>query len=388
MDNKEAKTGQKQTGKKPGFLRRLSTLFLILVVVLTAAVLSTMEDGSHFATLRRWLMYGDGAQTQNLYTYAPHEGNRCEPLGQDLLMVSPNAIQLLQRGGTLLFEIPISMNAPVISIGTDIAAVCDAGGNTVCVLNQSGLLWTHTVPDELLCYSARVSRDDIVTITEQTSGYKASVSTYDSRGNLTFRFDSHDSYICDATVSDDGKWLTAISLDAQNGVFTSNLILFDLATAERLGSYPLRDGLVMDLSITGNNIITLCDKRLMITTSDGEPVLNFAYGERYLHDYALTGKDFCALLLGRYQSSNICQLATFGLDGEALATLELTEEVLDLDAAGEYLAVLYSDTLVIYDKTLTETARLDGTDYAGHIRMSSDGTALLVAETSAWRFLP
>lgn len=387
MDTKETKNGGNR-GKKRGVLQKLPTLLLILAIVLTAAVLSTMEDGSHFATLRRWLMYGEGAETQNLYTYAPHQGNRYEQLGDDLLIVNPNAIQLLQRGGTVLFEIPINMTAPVISVGTDTAAVCDTGGSTVYVLDRTGLLWTHTVPDDLLCYSARVSEKDIVTITEQKSGYKASVSTYDSRGNLTFRFDSHESYISDAAVSRDGKWLAVLSLDTQSGVFTSNIVIFDLNTAERIGSYPLRDGLVMDFTLCGETIVTLCDKRLAITTSDGESVLNFAYGERYLHDYTLEGEDFCTLLLGRYQSGNICQLATFDLDGAALATLELTEEVLDLDSAGAYLAVLYSDTLVIYDRTLTQVARLDGTDYAGHVRMSSDGTALLIAETSAWRFLP
>ena len=52
------------------------------------------------------------------------------------------------------------------------------------------------------------------------------------------------------------------------------------------------------------------------------------------------------------------------------------------------LAVLYADQLVIYDRTLTEIVRLDETDRAGGVRMDRDGTALLIAETSAWRFLP
>lgn len=189
-------------------------------------------------------------------------------------------------------------------------------------------------------------------------------------------------------MTNDGSKLIVVSLEARGGVFASNLVVFDVETAERLGSYVLRDGLVLELTVTGKEIVTLCDKRLMITTLDGETVFNYAYGERYLHDYALTGEDFCALLMGRYQSSNVCQLVTFGLDGEELAALDLTEEVVDMSAAGNCLAVLYHDTLVIYDRMLNEIARLDGTDYAGHVRMSDDGTALLAAETSAWRFLP
>lgn len=76
------------------------------------------------------------------------------------------------------------------------------------------------------------------------------------------------------------------------------------------------------------------------------------------------------------------------MKGEEIASLEITEEILDMSAAGEYLAVLYSDSLVIYTRDLQEHARLDGTDYAGHVIMNSDGTAMVIAGTAAWRFLP
>ena len=75
-------------------------------------------------------------------------------------------------------------------------------------------------------------------------------------------------------------------------------------------------------------------------------------------------------------------------EGQEIASLEIDEEVLDLSAAGEYLAVLYSDSLVIYDRELEESARLVGTDYAGQVIMESGGTALVITGTAAWRFLP
>ena len=71
-----------------------------------------------------------------------------------------------------------------------------------------------------------------------------------------------------------------------------------------------------------------------------------------------------------------------------LASLPLTEEVLDISAAGSYLAVLYGNSVVVYNKDLTEHARMEGTDYAGQVEMEDDGTVLLIAGASAWRFLP
>lgn len=395
MANKELKneqahqeTVEKKQPKKRSFFHRFLLLILILVIVLTIAVLSTMEDGNHFAALRRYLMYGNSAQTQDLYTYASHQNNLYEQLGEELLVVNPNSIQLLHRDGTALYELQVNMTSPVISVGRELAAVCDAQGNTVYVLSNSGLRWKHQSADGLLCYCARLSSSDYLAVTEQKNGYKASVSVYDSKGSLIFRFDSHDSYLSDAIVTDDGKHLFVLALGENHGTFASTVIVYDLSTAQRLGEYPLSDGLALDAAVSGECAVLLCDKRLAIVTLDGETVLNHAYGEQYLHDYALTGEDFCALLLGRYQSGNVCRLVTFSLDGEKLAALDLTDEVLDISAAGDRLAVLYSDALVLYDRTLTEIARLEDTEHAGSVRMNADGTALLIAETSARRFLP
>ena len=148
------------------------------------------------------------------------------------------------------------------------------------------------------------------------------------------------------------------------------------------------DGLTLDFFVRDDRVISLCDKRLAITTLGGETLLDRPYGNLYLHDYALTADDFCALLLGRYQSGNVGELTTYSLTGEEIASMEITEEVLDISAAGDYLAVLYSDSLVIYTRDLAEYSRMDDTGYAAQVRMEKEGTALVIAATSAWRFLP
>ena len=379
---------QEKAERKPGVSRRLPLLLLILAVVLAVVVLTTMEDGRHFASLRRWLMYGDSSQTQNLYTYAADSSNRFGQLGEDLLVVGPKSIRLLQDDGTAVYDLQVSMTAPRLSVGGKLAAVCDVGGSTLYVLDSAGVCRTLTTDRGLCYYTARMNEKDYLAVTEQKNGYKASGSVYDAEGELLFHCDSHDSYISDAAVTEDGKYLVAVGLDQKDGAFASTLLVYDLASAQRVGDGFIRDGLVLDFALSGDKVISLCDKRLAITTLSGETLLDHAYDNLYLHGYALTGDDFCALLLARYQAGNICQLTTFDLDGNQIASVEVTEEVLDLSASGEYLAVLYSDSLVLYNRDLTEYARLEGTDYAGQVQMGADGTALLIAGTSAWRFLP
>ena len=387
---KESKQKQETAGEKPkrSGLRSLPKLLLLLAVVLVVVVLTSMEDGNHFASLRRWLMYGDSGTGQNYYTYVADGNNRFALLGEDLLVVNQNTLQLLSDDGTIRYSLSVSMTTPMVSVGGDVAAVCDVGGSSLYLLDETGTRREMTLSSGLRYYSARLNSAGWLAVTEEKNGYKASISVYNSSGELVFSFDSYDSYITDALVTEDCRSVVAVSLAPQDSVFSSTLLVYDLSEAVLTASCPIRDGLPMDITCTGDELLALCDTRLAIADLEGNTILDYPYGSMYLHDYAFGGKDFCALLLGKYKAGNICELTTFDLEGQQFASLEVTEEVLDLSAAGNYLAVLYSDSLVIYTRDLQEHARLDGTDYAGHVIMEPGGTAMVITGTAAWRFLP
>lgn len=387
---KESKQKQGAAGEKPKHsgLRSLPKLLLLLAVVLVVVVLTSMEDGNHFASLRRWLMYGDSGTGQNYYTYVADGNNRFALLGEDLLVTNQNTVQLLSDDGTIRYSLSVSMTTPMVSVGGDVAAVCDVGGSSLYLLDETGTRREMTLSSGLRYYSARLNSAGWLAVTEEKNGYKASISVYNSSGELVFSFDSYDSYITDALVTEDCRSVVAVSLAPQDSVFSSTLLVYDLSEAVLTASCPIRDGLPMDITCTGDELLALCDTRLAIADLEGNTILDYPYGSMYLHDYAFGGKDFCALLLGKYKAGNICELTTFDLEGQQIASLEVTEEVLDLSAAGNYLAVLYSDSLVIYTRDLQEHARLDGTDYAGHVIMEPGGTAMVITGTAAWRFLP
>ena len=104
--------------------------------------------------------------------------------------------------------------------------------------------------------------------------------------------------------------------------------------------------------------------------------------------FALHGDDFVALNLSRYRSGSMGRIVTVGLDGAELASLETRQDVVDIDACGKYLAVLYSDKLVVYTSDLAEYASLDDTRHAKNVLMRRDGTALLLGAAQARLFIP
>ena len=118
-------------------------------------------------------------------------------------------------------------------------------------------------------------------------------------------------------------------------------------------------------------------RRLLFPAYFGDPQL-----------MALPAENYAALLLSRYRSGSTMKLVTVASDGTEMASLDSSQEVLSMSAAGKYIAVLYSDSLVLYTPQLQEYARLDGTEYARSVIMREDGTAVLIGSSSAWLYIP
>ena len=75
-------------------------------------------------------------------------------------------------------------------------------------------------------------------------------------------------------------------------------------------------------------------------------------------------------------------------DGQRLGLLDERREIVDISAAGKFVAVLCADSLTIYTEELKEYATLSGTDYAKRVIMRPDGTALLVGASRSRLFVP
>lgn len=189
----------------------------------------------------------------------------------------------------------------------------------------------------------------------------------------------------------DGKHLAAVTLGQEAGTFVSNIVLYNLEKAgevEPAADYDVEDGLVAAIAEQDGRILTVSDTCLTIADPNGEVQNTYSYASAYLRGYDLGGDGFAALLLNRYRSGSVGHLVTVGEDGEEIASLEVTKEVLDLSAAGRYLAVLYTDSLVVYNEDLQAYATYEGTDYASGVLMRPDGSALMLSMESASLFLP
>ena len=75
-------------------------------------------------------------------------------------------------------------------------------------------------------------------------------------------------------------------------------------------------------------------------------------------------------------------------EGVLTGSLVLNEQVLSIDAAGRYFAVLTADRLDIYTQDMTLYSSLEGTQNARKVLLREDGTAMLIASETARLYVP
>ena len=379
--------------KKPKKHRKLKAFFLfllVLVVVLGVVLVAAYRDGTGFDVLRRYFNYGKVEEVggEVIYDYDASVRNRFAALENRLVVLSDTKLSILSPDGGEVWSETVNMTNPTLCAGGGRVAAYDIGGTELYVVDQQGALLHLTTDEEEPFIAATLNHDGWLAVTAEKKGRKGSVAVYDEEMELVFELYSGNRFVTDAYVTDDDRYLAVVTLGQEENVFVSNMVLYDLTQEEPVADYSIKDGLVVDIAQQDDRLVTVSDTCLTFAGTDGTDLATYPYDGLHLRAYDLEGSGFAALLLNRYQSGSVGQLVTVAPDGTTLASLDVTREVLDISAAGRYLAVLYTDSLVVYNPNLQVYASLSGTDFATGVLLRTDGSALQLSSESAGLFLP
>lgn len=381
--------GEKKQKKRGGKLKSFFLFVLTLVLVLGVVVIAAYRDGTGFDVLRRYFNYGRTEQSAEAgYDYDASAQNRFAALGDTLVIMSDTSLQAQVRGGDVLWDSSIRMESPALVSGGGRVVAYDVGGTELYVLDENGLVGQLTADEEEPLIAVTVNEQGWMAVTAKKENYKACVSVYNKELEKVFDFNSSRRFVSDAYVTDNCKFVAAVTLGQERGAFVSDVVLYDLTQTEPVADYSVKDGLVLQIGQQGECLTTVADNMLTMADVDGTVKGEYSYGTSFLREYDLGGDNYTVLLLNRYQSGNVGRLVTVGTDGTETASLEVNDEVRSLSAAGRYIAVLYTDSLVVYNQDLQTYATLKGTGYAKSALVRNDGSALLISAESARLFLP
>ncbi|MCB7049572.1 DUF5711 family protein [Intestinimonas butyriciproducens] len=378
--------------KKPNIFVRLLAFLVTLALLLGAVAAVVYRDRLNFDSIRRWFVYrslekSDSGQTESFQYDSAGKGGYSR-VGDDLLVWSTAGVRLYSSGGVEYLNESLTLNRPVADTCGSAALIYDAGGNVLHTYEDRSTSFVLNTEQGHEILSARMGPGGSFAVTTRESGYKGVVTVYSSGGHPVVGIRISTRFVTDGLLSDDGKTVAVLTVGQNEDVFESGLDLYALDGDVPFASYSLGNNAILDLRADGSAFWALGESSLSVARADGSAAVHYDYAGRYLKDYALEGDGFSALLLGKYRAGSGAALVTVGADGQELASLDLEDQVLDLDASGRYVAVLTAAGLTLYTKDLQLYDALENTMGARSVVLRSDGTAFLVGGETARLYIP
>lgn len=383
LQNAEERPGRK------GLVKRI-VVFVVLVVAVCAAVgLVLFQESLNFDALRRYFKYFNlrDQEDSGIYTFDSHNSNRYGAAGSGLAVGSVGGLVYYQDNGAERYSIQSQLALPQLITRGKMMLCYDVGGTTLLLGNTNGELLNLSSDKAIL--DADLASTGALCYSSSSSGYKSVLTVYNAGQELIYRWLSSTTYMPLCAIPEKGSYLAAVGLGASGGAFESSVYFFRTDAEEIQQQVSLGNELIYDLFfLDSDTVCAVGEQSVQLVDVDGTYLGSYTYEEPYLKDYDTQGDGFLTLVTNMYRAGNRNTLRTLDESGSEIASLYLGQEVLDLSASGNYVAVLTPDDLTIYTSSLNVYAQTNDIGSATSVIMREDGSALLLGGGQGWLYLP
>lgn len=370
--------------------RRIWSLVGLVIFVLLLLAVILFHQELNLDRLRRFVTYlnVDTDGDYGHYSYESHNSSAYAAFDDGLAVASVAGLKLFGPDGVETASASSTMTTPALDTGDRVALAWDAGGTSIIAASAKEGTVLDLVTEQALL-DADISEGDEIAYAVAADGYRTVLTVLDSNQKETFKWYSSSSYLPLCAVSEGGDQLAAVALGQNEGAFESRLLLLDTAVEDQEGvTVSLGNQMIFDLDYLGSRLCAVGENSLCMVDDNGEVLGTYDYDSSYLMDYSLDGDGYAVLSVNEYRAGSRYSIVTVDDNGEEIASTYLGEEVLSVSAAGNYVAVLTAERLLIYTSDLElyhETVEIAG---ASRAAMRGDGSVLLIGSDSAELYLP
>lgn len=387
------RSARKSKGSKVRRVVGSSIAGLLTLILIVGAVLAVIyRDELNIDSLKRLLTYqnlekDEDGQAEEIF-YDSNDSNCFAQLDNALLVCSNQSIQLFSQNGKTYIDQAVTLSTPTISADGSYAVVYDQGGTSLYGITGKVLSYSQTADGSIL--NARVNSNGYLTLITKETGYKGVVTVYDSSYHAQVQVSISSAYVTDALVSDNGKSLAVLTIGAENGSFATKVSFYDVATGEQQeGSpYTISGAAAVDLCWQEDGLLLQMDDGIRYVVPGQGVTGSWTNEDGYLRGYAFSDQGYQVMIWGLYETGHQAEVVLVDQTGTQLASIEISKEVYSVSTAGDYIALLYTNELEIYNSTLEQYASLVDTAGARKALMRADGSALLLGAESAKLYVP
>ena len=370
---------------------RIGALLFTIVLMIGAIVLVAYRDRLNMDALKRYITYrnlekNDSGQTTE-FTYARDNTNAFASLDGTLLLCSDTVLQLYSNSGLLYVDEQVSMAQPVITTCGAYAVAYDVGGNDLYVIHNKEVVRTYSSAQGCDLLSVRINENGYLAVVEQASGYKASVKVFDDQMQPLLAENVSSEYVMDAIISPDNKRFAVVTIGQKDRVFNSMISLYECEEGDLIATTTLENQFVLDLKWKSSLLWVQERDGAAVLDSELKVLGNWTESNQYLQGYSLDGDGYAVEVFSWYKAGGSGEVLLINENGDAELSQAISGEVLSVSAAGRYIAVLTTESLIIYTSDLKEYSTTENNGSKRAI-INSDGATMMIGVDSTRLYVP
>lgn len=374
METESKKTNM--SGKK---LRRTAATVFTALLVIAAALLFFYRDRLTSEGIRE--IFGVSRQVETdreAFTYESSSEQVFAMSGSSLAIASASGIEQLDSNGYTLVREIFSMTAPSVAVCPKFSVFYDIGATTLRVVASDGI--STSLDTEQPIISVTVNSGGYIAVATEEIGYKGLVTVYNPSLSAVYKWYSGTGYLLSAAVSPDGASLAILCLTADGSV----VHLTDLISEDVRASYMAENELLFDIHwFSKDKFCAISASRVAFFDGGAVESASYDFGGMYLTDYTTDTSGYMAVMLSKYRSGNAGTLTTLSSSGSVLASADFSKSLVSMSAYDDRFLILYSDSLVVYDRSLEEKFVYDDVLGLKTAFLRAKGDILLISQYSA-----
>lgn len=382
MAERNAKTKKRERKKLDPLgivLRVLLVLAAVLFCVLAVISWPSVRDNGFYATF-----FGGGEEEGEVVRakeldFVANQKNVFAAYRDGLAVLSPSGLTVIGPDGDAVLDTSKSFGNPALAVDGDRLLAYDAGGSNMLYIEKEKLI--SDAPSMLGIITASINSDGWRLIIGEQSGWKAVASVLRPNGEEAYTMQSAERYLTSGDIAPDSTRIALGGVRQSNAQIISSVYIYDLSSDEPIAFWETTDGVPTSVRFLDDaRILVICEKAAVFIDGDtGEELGRCAFGSGELASAAV-GKGYVALAITAEGSD--AWVVTLSYTGAELARRALGG-VLDLSAEGEFLGVLTSDSVLVYNSYLESIADGDATAGCRRILLADDRAAYVLSANSA-----
>lgn len=251
--------------------------------------------------------------------------------GKYLLVVNNEKMRCINKLGSVVWELDLSFNNPIVKIAGNYIVIAEQDGTNVMLVSKGKVLCDFNTSGSI--FTVDINEKGFFAVVESESGYKNKLSVYNSAGEGIYIWKVSSGYILTSDISKNGKFLAVSMVDTSDYGIRSTLALVDINSASLVFSHDFDDRLYLSLKFnSGRTFSAVGDVDSICFNGSGKLMWKIDYYDRQLQNFIHNNGENTVLAF--HNGSNTSTIESYSPAGNLRGSIALDFSVNNLDSVG------------------------------------------------------